>query len=143
PAAALVTGSDPVGLVTGDFNGDGHPDLAVLNQGSGDISVFLGDGHGGFTEQFVPGADGRPARLGAGNAPPGVGAAALTGDGVPDLLGRNVQGDVLTLLGNGDGPFQPYRRLDDHVGLAVGDVNGGRQEIVFADAALDRVRLVS
>jgi hypothetical protein len=144
PAASLVTGPDPVAIVTGDFNGDGHPDLAVLNKGSGDISVFLGDGHGHFTETLVTGPDGQPARLGAGNAPTGLAAADLTGDGKLDLLVSNAQGDVLTLVGNGDGTFQPYRRLDDHVALAVADVNGdGRQEVVFADASLDRVRLLS
>ena len=30
--------------VAGDFNGDGHTDLAVANTASGDVSVLLGNG---------------------------------------------------------------------------------------------------
>jgi hypothetical protein len=33
-----------------DFNGDGNPDFAVANQGDNSISVFKGDGKGGFTQ---------------------------------------------------------------------------------------------
>jgi len=66
---SLLTGLDPVAIVAADFNHDGRPDLAVLNKGSNDISIFLGNGHGGFTERFVTGADGQPIRLGAGNDP--------------------------------------------------------------------------
>jgi hypothetical protein len=33
-----------------DFNGDGNPDFAVANQGDNTISVFKGDGKGGFTQ---------------------------------------------------------------------------------------------
>jgi hypothetical protein len=135
PAAELLTGCDPVAIVSGDFNGDGRPDLAVLNCGDDDISVFLGDGRGGFT---------RGAEIPAGNQAAGLAVADANGDGIPDLLVSNAQGDVLTLLGNGDGTFQPYQRLDGHVALAAADVDDdGRQEFVLADAGRDRVSLLS
>src|SRR5262249_118184 len=43
----------PYSLVSGDFNGDGRTDLAVVNQGSylvgnGSVSVLLGNGDGTF-----------------------------------------------------------------------------------------------
>jgi hypothetical protein len=135
PAASLLTGQDPVALVTGDFNGDGQPDLAVLNKGSNDVSIFLGDGHGHFTKrETIP----------AGNAPTGLAVADVNGDGKLDLLVSNAQGDVLTLVGNGDGTFQPYQRLDGHVALAVAGVDcHGRQEFVLASAAQDQVSLLS
>ena len=41
PQARFAVGSFPGALVTADFNGDGRPDLAVADLGSGDISVFL------------------------------------------------------------------------------------------------------
>jgi hypothetical protein len=136
----FATGVRPTGVVAGDFNHDGNLDLAILNEGSQDISVFLGDGRGGFTETTVTGPDGRPVRLSAGNAPTGLALADVNGDGTPDLLVGNQFGDVLALLGNGDGTFRPYERTDRHVALAVADLNGdGRQDFIFADAGLDRV----
>src|SRR5258708_40246832 len=41
-------GSGPVFVALGDFNGDGKPDLAVANQFSVIISVFVGSGDGTF-----------------------------------------------------------------------------------------------
>ena len=40
--------------------------LAILNEGSQDLSVFLGDGHGRFTEKTISGPDGLLTRLSAG-----------------------------------------------------------------------------
>lgn len=41
-ASTLSAGSIPIRLVIGDLNGDGKPDIAVANQGSNDVSIFLG-----------------------------------------------------------------------------------------------------
>jgi Flp pilus assembly secretin CpaC len=43
-------GNNPSSVVVADFNGDGNLDFAVANQGDNTISVFKGDGKGGFTE---------------------------------------------------------------------------------------------
>ena len=37
----VATGSTPVSLALGDFNGDGQPDLVVANSGSNTLSVLL------------------------------------------------------------------------------------------------------
>jgi Flp pilus assembly secretin CpaC len=45
----FAVGINPSGVVIADFNGDGFLDFAVVNQGDNTISVFQGDGLGGFT----------------------------------------------------------------------------------------------
>jgi Flp pilus assembly secretin CpaC len=45
----FAVGVKPSGVVIADFNGDGLLDFAVVNQGDNTISVFQGDGQGGFT----------------------------------------------------------------------------------------------
>jgi type II secretory pathway component GspD/PulD (secretin) len=42
-------GKEPSSVVVADFNGDGDLDFAVANKGDNTISVFKGDGRGGFT----------------------------------------------------------------------------------------------
>ena len=87
-------GSQPVAVVAGRFTAGPNLDLAVLNEGSADVTIFLGDGHGGFTQGQT---------IAAGNDPTGLTTLALGGDGQIDLLIGNAQGDVLFLDGNGDG----------------------------------------
>jgi Flp pilus assembly secretin CpaC len=43
-------GTDPSAIVVADFDGDGNPDFAVANKGDNTISVFKGNGKGGFTQ---------------------------------------------------------------------------------------------
>ena len=49
----------PISVAVGDFNGDGAPDLAVANQGSG--KVLLGNGDGTLRRWCCLG--GRPQRV--------------------------------------------------------------------------------
>jgi type II secretory pathway component GspD/PulD (secretin) len=44
-----VVGTNPSSVVTADFNGDGNLDFAVANKDDNTISLFEGDGKGGFT----------------------------------------------------------------------------------------------
>ena len=43
-----AVGTEPSSVVVADFNGDGNLDFAVANKGDNTISVFKGDGKGGF-----------------------------------------------------------------------------------------------
>ena len=61
----LPVGKSPRELVQGDFNGDGRPDVAVMNRGSEDVSVlFTHPGETGFSglDQVYP-VDGEVAAL--------------------------------------------------------------------------------
>ena len=87
------------GVVTGDFNGDGHIDLAVANQDGNTVSVVLGRGDGTFQPQVS---------YAVGSAPTGIVTGDFNDDGHIDLAVANLNDNTLSvLLGNGDGTFQP------------------------------------
>ncbi len=95
--ASYPVGSRPWSIATGDFNGDGRPDLAVANGGAGTVGVLLNQGGGHFASQV-----GYPA----GNGPAAVAVGDFNGDGRPDLAVANGGDDsVSVLLGRGDGSF--------------------------------------
>jgi hypothetical protein len=138
PALAFPTGRRPTAVVAGRFSQGPGPDFAVLDEGSDDISLFLSDGHGGFTERPATDGSGNKIRL-DGASPTGLSAAYLSPDGHLDLLVGNGFGDVLVLLGNGDGTFRPL--TGDRVALAaVGGLPGDSRPHAFvADPRQDAV----
>ena len=81
---------------TGDFNRDGDSDLAVLD--SDGLTIYLGDGQGGFDKA-------RTKTYDVGVNPTGLTVSDVNGNGIPDLLVGNGYGDVLVLLGDGQGRF--------------------------------------
>jgi len=103
-------------IVSGDFNGDGIPDIA--SEGSSGIWLFTGAGKGLLNPGVlipvsIPGLS-------------GLAAADVNGDGKLDLVADTGTGFGV-FLGNGDGTFQP--EIDTAVpfdlnGFAVGDLNG-------------------
>jgi hypothetical protein len=128
--APLTTpaGAVTFGLVLADFNGDGKPDLAVINGcgtngwncGSldGNVTIFLGKGDGTFTI-------GNSYTLGIF---PDQGVTAdFNGDGKLDLAIVNSNDDTVSiLLGNGDGTFAapvPYPCVASPAGIVAGDFN--------------------
>ena len=132
-ATSYSTGIDPTQVVAASLTKDGLTDLVVLNQGSQDISIFLNNGKGGFIT--MPLVD-------AGNDPTGMAVRDVNGDGIPDLLVSNNQGDLLIILGNGDGTFKPYERADQTVSLAVGDFNSdGQPEFVLSNTSIDQLSI--
>ncbi|MCU0963072.1 MAG: FG-GAP-like repeat-containing protein, partial [Pirellulaceae bacterium] len=52
PAQISTTTGSTGGDVEGDFNHDGHLDLAVASEAEGTVRLLLGDGMGGYSEQL-------------------------------------------------------------------------------------------
>jgi hypothetical protein len=133
--STYTTGLAPTQVVAARLGRNGKLDLAVLNEGSHDISIFMNDGQWGFVTM---------ARVDAGDNPTGMAVHDVNGDGVADLLVTNGHGDLLILIGNGDGTFKPYQRADRQVSLAVGDLTGtGKNDFVISSNAQDRITATS
>ncbi len=141
PAVAYATGEESDAVTIADLNGDGKPDLAVLNAGgvadaaASSLSVLLGNGDGTFQPQVV-----YATYMGSAS----LVVADLNGDGKPDVaVGNDSLGYLSVLLGNGDGTFQPAVTTFDPdrriaVSLVAGDLNGdGKPDLVFADENYD------
>jgi hypothetical protein len=119
----------PQVLVTGEFNNDGHLDLATANQ-DGTVSVLLGDGHGGFDAAINSAVGTGPGNMSS------MAVADLNNDGNLDVVVINQSSASLSVLpGNGDGTFRPLintatlPRLQD---VAAADFNAdGHMDLVY------------
>jgi hypothetical protein len=137
-------GERPGSLAVGDFDGDGHLDLAVANSGCsgwwcepsrpGSVSVLLGNGDGTFQARVDYGAGDWTNSLATGD---------LNGDGYLDLAVANGESHTFSIyLGNGDGTFQPgvdYGGISSSTYMAIGDFDeDGHLDLVMPG---DRSRL--
>jgi hypothetical protein len=103
--ASYGAGAGPWGIVSGDFNSDGFPDLAVANHGGGygslgnGVNVLLGKADGTFNNAVHYNGGLGPSYLVKGD---------FDRDGRLDLATSDTDSDGISVLrGNGDGTFQP------------------------------------
>jgi Flp pilus assembly secretin CpaC len=112
----IAVGTSPVALTTGDFNGDGVPDLAIVNQTDNTVSVFLGSVNANGTFIIAPNS---PFPVNA-TAPAGIVAAAFSGSATPDLAVTNQGSSTLSFfITSGDGSFTAGGLLSQGVQLGV------------------------
>jgi hypothetical protein len=120
-------------IAAGDFNKDGHVDLATTDA-FGAVNILLGNGDGTFAT---------PAPVALHYNPQGIRMADLNGDGNLDLVIAIVgadefgEGELAVLLGNGDGSFRTpvyYRAGQNAMSVALADLNGdGKLDAAVAD----------
>jgi FG-GAP-like repeat len=129
----LATGPDPFGLASGDFNGDGKVDEAVISYpgtSQSQVQVFLGNGDGTFKAPL--------------NTPVGEGAnemavSRFNADSIPDLAVADFSRDeVDILLGNGNGRFRPPKAFpagQTPAEIALGDfTNDGKTDLAVSNS---------
>ena len=124
----------PEFLASGDFNGDGFADLAVIVDASGaNLAILLGNGSGGFTE-----VSGSPFQ--AGPSPFSLAMGDYNGDAIVDLAVANSGNSTVTLLlGDGSGKFGEVSGGAFKVGsspfsIVAGDFNGdGKTDMATAN----------
>ena len=124
--ATLATGTKPIAVAQGDFNGDGVLDFVVSNSGSNTISVFLSAPNGTYTTRTdYPVSTPGQIVVGDFNLDGKLDLAVATGT------------DVVVLLGNGDGTFQsPAPQGIPGTGLVLGDFNqDGKLDLFVAGSA--------
>jgi hypothetical protein len=115
-------------MVSADFNGDGHPDLAVVESGSR-VQIFAGSSSGTLAAQT-------PITL-TGGSGAGLAAGDFNGDGKPDLaVFETSTGQIAILTNTGGFAFSESDQSllsGTPVALAAADVDGdGRIDLVAA-----------
>ncbi|MFC5282752.1 T9SS type A sorting domain-containing protein [Pedobacter alpinus] len=137
----------PVFVTISDIDGDGKPDLGVVNQGSNSISILRNTSTSGsitsssFATKVDFNTDGSPATLAISD---------LDGDGKPDLLVTNQFSNIVSVYRNTStsgsittGSFAAkvdFPTEDTPVSVAVGDLDGDNKvDFVVANRGSNNV----
>jgi len=126
PHFDIAVGASPHQVVVGDLDGDGRPDILVVNYDDGTLSVLRNTSESAEAPAFAPRVD-----FPTGPGPHGLGIADLDGDGKLDVVvPRHVTTSATTLvLRNTSEPGA----IDSHSLLAVADLPGNGTYVAFGD----------
>ncbi len=135
----FACGDSPFGVAIGDINGDGKPDLVIVNSptitsnntGRDGLTILIGDGTGGFFP-----LQGSPFT--AGKSPSRVAIGDINGDGINDIAVANYNSDSITIfLMNKKTVASSYslhfgQKPD---GVTIADIDGdGKNEILVTNS---------
>jgi hypothetical protein len=135
----FITGGQPFSISMGDFNGDGKPDLAVVNIASFTVSVLLNTTiPGAATPTFTAKTD-----FATGNQPSFVSIGDLNGDGKSDLVVTNMSSKTVSVFLNATTPGSAtptfliktdFATGTDPSSVSIGDFNGdGKPDLAIAN----------
>jgi len=148
PQQEFVTGTNPTSIVAADFNGDGKPDVAVVNSSSNTISMLR--------NTTAPGA-GTPSfaaqqTFATGAKPYSIAAADVSGDGRIDLFVTNLDDNSVSVLLNstsapsaapGFGTQQVFAAGSAPGSVTTADINGdGKPDLVAANLSDNNVSVM-
>ncbi len=148
PHVDFAAGTSAVALVAADFNADGNEDLAVADPAMDKVSVFLGNGSGGFSAGQVLSLSSPPSRMITGD---------FNGDGKPDLAVACTAGagqsstTVDIFLNTGQGTFglgqittvQSSAVPGEVVPISAGDFNqDGHLDLAVGDYTAESISIL-
>lgn len=148
PGSPFPCGDSPFNLAVGDVNGDGKPDLAIVNspsstsdrRGKDGLTILLGDGAGGY--RMLAGSP-----FATGRIPNRVAIGDVDGDGVNDIAVSSPDENNITLFMM----TRPGRVAATHTirmsgrpkGLAMRDLDGdGKADIVVTNSGEGTVTIL-
>ncbi|MEO7768994.1 MAG: FG-GAP-like repeat-containing protein, partial [Ferruginibacter sp.] len=135
----LNTGNMPYCVAAGDLDGDGKPDLAVVNGGSNTVSLYNNKSSGAGVISFAPKID-----LTTGGFPFCVVIMDLDADGKPDLAVVNATGNTVSIFKNNSSPgsisFSPKSDFSTGASpswiIAVDLDNDGKPDLATANGGI-------
>ena len=139
-----TTGANPQSVYSSDFDGDGKPDIAVVNANANILSIHRNTGSSG-TISLETKLD-----LGTGVFPLSVCAGDVDGDGKPDIVVANYNSNTVSIFKNSStiGTLSFAARLDFPVGskpayIGIADLDlDGKSDLAVANSISNTVSFV-